>query len=283
MSIGFALDDGVDNWDTGSYNSAEVINDFVDKSVHVGKLFDDVHTMYSVSGENCTPEFDSNTPDLIYYSDGYGDTITINATMIIPEDARYIINIRGNYLENIIYCVNDAQKASGRYQTQLMDLGDLKAGDIVRFTMEFSEDYSPEGSVSMFLSTLNKDNLSRFRGELQKREMIVTEMTDNTVKGTVHMEKNQLLFTTIPYDEGWRAYIDGEEYYPEETGDGFLCLWLDEGEHDIELKFIPEGMKAGILLSVIGWLLFIIMSLVIRKNGISKSEKNEASEEASEA
>ena len=48
-------------------------------------------------------------------------------------------------------------------QTQLFDLGELKPGDIVRFKLEFYEDYSPEGTVSMFLSKLNKDNLTQLQ------------------------------------------------------------------------------------------------------------------------
>ena len=52
---------------------------------------------------------------IYYYSDGEGDTITIDATMVVPEDGRYIINIRANYLENIVYYLNDEEQASGRY------------------------------------------------------------------------------------------------------------------------------------------------------------------------
>ena len=71
--------------------------------------------------------------------------------------------------------------------------------------------------------------------------------------------KNQFLFTTIPYDEGWQAYIDGKRVDVERTGDGFLALWPDAGEHDIVLRFVPEGFRLGIIISIAGWIIYIIV------------------------
>ena len=266
MSIAYGVSDGISYWDTGTYNCANVINDFAFKAADIETIFEEKNPPYAVTGVNCDASYNMDHPNLISYCNGAGDSITIDATMIVPEDGRYVINIRANYLENIIFYLDDVPLANGRYQTQLFDLGELRAGSIVRFNMEFSESYTEEGTVSMFLSKLNKDNLSRLRGKLQKNEMIVTQMTDDSVKGTVNMDKGQVLFTTIPYDEGWTAYVDGEPETPESIGDGFLCLWLEEGEHDVELRFIPEGMKLGIIITIAGWLIYIILCIVTVKS-----------------
>ena len=259
MSIGYGVDEALEEWDTDTYNSANVLNDFAKKAYGTGEIFEEVNLPYAVSGDGCNPEYTEDSPNHIYYSDGEGDTITVFATMVVPEEGRYIINIRANYLENLVYYLNDEEQASGRYFTQLFDLGELEPGDIVKFELDFDEDYSPDGSISMFLSKINKDNLTQLRCDILKNEMFVSEITDNEIKGTVNLDEDQFLFTTIPYDEGWQAYIDGKRVDVERTGDGFLALWPDAGEHDIVLRFVPEGFRLGIIISIAGWIIYIIV------------------------
>ena len=124
----------------------------------------------------------------------------------------------------------------------------------------------------MFMSMLNKDNLAMFRGRLKKHEIILSEVTDDSIKGAVNLDGNQLLFTTIPYDEGWKAYADGERVETEMVGDGFLGLRLDAGEHEIELKFIPNGFIPGLIISIIGWCIFIGILIIRKKKPITKEE-----------
>ena len=264
MSLAYGVDEALENWDTNTNDAAKVLNDFAYKSSGVGEVLEEVNPVYAVSGENCEPEYSSDSPNTIFYSGGEGDTITINATMVVSDKGRYMVNIRANYLENMVYYLNDEEQASGRYFTQLFDMGELNPGDIVRFKLEFNDGYSSEGSVSMFMSMLNKDNLTKLRGALQKNEMYVTDLSDNEVIGTVNMGQNQYLFTTIPYDEGWRAYVDGEEVDVEETGDGFLAIWPDAGQHEIVLRFVPQGFKLGLLISICGWITFVALNVLLK-------------------
>jgi uncharacterized membrane protein YfhO len=259
MSIGYGVNGYIDTWNYDTRDSAKVLNDFCLKTTGVDDILEEMEVVYGVSGDNCEPEYSSNSPNLITYSGGNGETITIFSTMVVPEDGRYLINMRGNYIENITYYLNDEYVTDGRYQTQLFDLGELRAGDIVRLDIEFNESYSPEGSVSMFLSRLDKDKLSKFRGEIQKHEYVVSSYTDNSIVGSVNLEKGQILLTTIPYDEGWTAYVDGEKKKPEQIGEGLLGLKLDEGEHVVELRFVPEGMITGLIISAVGWLIYIAL------------------------
>ena len=68
----------------------------------------------------------------------------------------------------------------------------------------------------------------------------------------------------IPYDEGWRAYVDGEEVDVEETGDGFLAIWPDAGQHEIVLRFVPQGFKLGLLISICGWITFVALNVLLK-------------------
>ena len=78
------------------------------------------------------------------------------------------------------------------------------------------------------------------------------------------------LFTTIPYEEGWTATIDGEEAQIRScVDDTFMCLDVKSGKHTIELSFYPSGMKTGVVLSIGGFVMFaaiIVITVVVRKH-----------------
>lgn len=50
---------------------------------------------------------------------------------------------------------------------------------------------------------------------------------------------------SIPYDKGWKVYVDGIQVKPQEVNISMLGLKLDAGKHEIELKYIPPGFLQG--------------------------------------
>ena len=84
-------------------------------------------------------------------------------------------------------------------------------------------------------------------------------------RSEVNAAEDCALFTSIPIEEGWTAYIDGEETEVLSTADDTLmCLKVPEGRHTIELKFFPAGLKSGLLITGSGILLIVIMVLAER-------------------
>ena len=75
--------------------------------------------------------------------------------------------------------------------------------------------------------------------------------------GEVSLEEEQVLFTTIPYDRGWKVYIDGEEAEIASFKDAFLSVTVPAGDHTIEFRFLPQGFAIGASLFVGCTLLFI--------------------------
>jgi len=74
----------------------------------------------------------------------------------------------------------------------------------------------------------------------------------NSLSGTINADEPEILCITVPYSEGFKAYIDGKpaRIY---TADGrYIGLELDKGKHKIELKYSSPYKKEGIMLSVFG-------------------------------
>lgn len=74
---------------------------------------------------------------------------------------------------------------------------------------------------------------------------------------TINQAEDGLLATTIPYDKGFSILVDGKEKSIEKVNGLFLGTTLDQGKHDIVIKYSIPGFKISFLLSVISLLIII--------------------------
>ncbi|MTD40324.1 YfhO family protein [Erwinia sp. CPCC 100877] len=69
--------------------------------------------------------------------------------------------------------------------------------------------------------------------------------------GSVTAAKDQVLLTTIPYDKGWKAYVDGKKVPVKAFKNAFVSIPIKKGEHTIAFTYLPEGFAAGVVLFII--------------------------------
>ena len=81
------------------------------------------------------------------------------------------------------------------------------------------------------------------------------------------------MLMTIPYDEGWRVYVDGEETEIYKGLGTFISFYVSGGVHDIELKYFPKGLKAGAAISLIS--LMILAGTAVLQYGPGRLRKTE--------
>lgn len=89
-------------------------------------------------------------------------------------------------------------------------------------------------------------------------------LKDSYIKGNIQVESDQIIIVPIAYDQGWRCMIDSEEVEILNQK-GLIGVFLKKGSYEIILKFEPQGLKTGCLISCLGLLIFVI---------IHKREKN---------
>ncbi|MBQ9947709.1 MAG: YfhO family protein [Oscillospiraceae bacterium] len=93
----------------------------------------------------------------------------------------------------------------------------------------------------------------------------LTRTNGSRLELQVDNAEDRVLFTTIPAEEGWTAYIDGKKAELTSTMDGALvALNVPSGKHDIVLDFVPAGLKTGLIMTFSGILLFVIMILTLK-------------------
>ncbi len=70
---------------------------------------------------------------------------------------------------------------------------------------------------------------------------------------------------SIPYDEGWKILVDGQEVDYYNVNGGFIGFKTIKGNHDLDMYFIPKGLKPGMVLSFAGVIMFIVLTVMEKK------------------
>ena len=87
----------------------------------------------------------------------------------------------------------------------------------------------------------------------------------NRICGEITVKKKGYLITSIPYDEGFTLWIDGEEVQKELVNTAFLGAKIGEGRHRVEIRYHAPGRTAGMLVSGIGALAWAVLMLWERR------------------
>ncbi|MBQ7099945.1 MAG: YfhO family protein, partial [Oscillospiraceae bacterium] len=64
-----------------------------------------------------------------------------------------------------------------------------------------------------------------------------------------------LLYTSIPQDGGWHAFVDGQEVEPVLVGDVMVAVPLTAGSHEVEFVYRNAAFAIGWKISAICLLL----------------------------
>ncbi len=91
----------------------------------------------------------------------------------------------------------------------------------------------------------------------------------NKITGEIALDKEKLLCLNIPYSDGWKLKVDGKESSLKKVNYMNSGVILKSGKHKIELTYCTPGIKIGLVLSIIGILILMVIVLfykVSRKN-----------------
>ncbi len=88
----------------------------------------------------------------------------------------------------------------------------------------------------------------------------------NGFTATISLPRDNLVFFSIPYDEGWTATVDGQPVAIEKVNVGFMAVPVtgDEQTHTIRFTYHTPGLKIGLITSVFGLLLAAAVLLWVR-------------------
>ena len=82
----------------------------------------------------------------------------------------------------------------------------------------------------------------------------------------IDMNKDNLVFFSVPYDEGFKATVNGKSAKIEKVDNGMMAVFAPQGENiEIVFKYKTPGLALGIMISGTGVILFVIYLVIFKK------------------
>ena len=167
--------------------------------------------------------------------------------------------------------VNDEKFVDVSSYSRIISLGYREAGE--EFTLGFR---LPDGKFYFFkntdyLYTLDMHEFEHAFEKLAETSLDTTQKsTDDHIYGSITThENNKTIMTTIPYDKGWKVYVDGKQVDTYTVyGDSLMAFDIkNAGEHRIEFKYMPDiYVKTGIISAGSTVVLFALITFeLVRK------------------
>ena len=78
-------------------------------------------------------------------------------------------------------------------------------------------------------------------------------------KASINLKNANLVFFSIPNDEGWKIKVNGKVVDPIEVNYGLMAIECDKGTNKIIATYHNKGLKIGI----IGSAIFVVICLII--------------------
>lgn len=168
---------------------------------------------------------------------------------------------------NLYLYVNDVYRCNydDKYG-QLRYIDGLQSGDVVsvRYAVKEGE---KSATLQIYGANFNEAAYRSVRDQLAQQTLQVESRSDTEITGTIVSQSDSLFFTTIPYDSGWEAEVDGEPVRITPVADAFLAFPLTAGSHEIHLSYHTPGLTVSFyitLFSLVVFLLLVVLYLLYR-------------------
>lgn len=197
------------------------------------------HTGYETTGDytpkiTYTLSIENDEPVFVYFPSEY------------PREVKMKLNGKdiGTFFEDDTYAVRE--------------LGVFEPGETVKLTIYLQKDNLYLANGCHFFWYLDTAAFQEAVAELSKGTLAAYSDSDDEIHGTISVSgEDSVIFTSIPYDAGWKAYVDGEEQETTSVLNGTLLAFAcPAGEHEIQLLYRPDAVTVGLAVSVAGIVVF---------------------------
>lgn len=138
--------------------------------------------------------------------------------------------------------------------------------------IEKYQDILPE-VFEIEINSLDEDN---FINDVEDRKL-------NTVKnfqidkrgfsGEIDLFKDNLVFFSVPFERGWKAYVNEEPVEIVKANIGFMAVKCLKGHNQIRFEYMTPGLKDGLIISLVSFVSFSLYCVFLLLDYRGKRQK----------
>lgn len=100
--------------------------------------------------------------------------------------------------------------------------------------------------IEIYEHSISKDIVEERKEDVLEN----VKWNNNQLTGQINVQEPKILFMSIPYSSGWKAYVDGNEAEILRANVGFSAVEVPEGEHEVCFVYTTPGFKIGLVCSI---------------------------------
>ena len=206
-----------------------------------------------------------------YKMESTSQTATLTYSYTVPTDTELYFYVPTWYTRKVKLAVNNSSKGTfgDNETTRIISLGKVNEAEMsLKLTLDNTSNNFYVIPHDSYVYYVNWDVFTDAMKQLGERQLVIDASSkDSHLTGTITTDTaSQLIYTSIPYDAGWKIYVDGEHVETLPISDETLIAFRIEGtgEHTVEMKYMPNIIAFGFAVSGICALLFVLILIFYR-------------------
>lgn len=139
------------------------------------------------------------------------------------------------------------------------------------YTVPYPEGYQHEETTDSSTPMPELSNQTSTPANSEENQKPADSATNTDSESNTKDESAESMVFTIPFDEGWKAKVNGKSVPIKEWQNALVSIPLEYGENQIKLTYIPAGLVTGTWVSVFGILTSIL--LLLGPHGLNEIKK----------
>jgi len=137
-------------------------------------------------------------------------------------------------------------------------MSSLEQGDTLTFSLKIDEASMP----LMYVGHLNGELFEQGYAKLASQPLNLTKFTNTQIRGNVTALEDGLLYTSIPADRNWSAYVDGVKSEIVPIDNAMIAVRLNKGYHEIEFRYFNKSLFVGSIVSLVSLAVFLTLAVL---------------------
>lgn len=267
LSLGFYAPEGILNLHEHAYFVPYFLNDLVTLYTK-----DSAKELFSIQSLKYSEDPDS-TPNSFRFLDTSHNMISYEeACAILEEESSSSTSTRNLYLD-----LNFDPASQGYvyfYLLEFIPIGKSSDTDALRTSIAYPNASAIFDSQYNYV-VFNEEVFEEFYEAASAQQMENVKIEGNRISGTTNYKEDGYTILSLPYERGFKAYLDGKEVEILDPYESFMVIKTPKGSHTIELVYTPYGMKTGLLVTAVSIILSCLLCFWVRKRQQSPSPEKQ--------
>ena len=140
---------------------------------------------------------------------------------------------------------------------QMIAVSDVVPGDVIEIRLNCKS--NEIGTMRVTAGILNESLFRQAYDALSASTLELTHFENTQIEGTIRCNHDGILYTSIPQNGNWSAFVDNQPAQIVEIGGAMVGLLLSEGYHTITFRYENRAFSLGWKISLACLAVFLVL------------------------